>query len=144
MSGSNASASTTCRVRITSPLLSALSDASYAPLNSRVLSSTVALSYCSRCRASSDGQHAIDGKHSLDAPLSQAEQFLCTLRSKWTHFKEKLIGDTDPSDMMNDIICTTVSPASPPLLTRNLTACAAIIDHCHPAPCHAIAMSLGT
>ncbi len=41
------------------------------------------------------------------APLSRLHD--SRYRSKWTHFKEKLIGDTDPSDMMNDIIRTTVT-----------------------------------
>ena len=44
----------------------------------------------------------------LSVNLSSACETLVSLRSKWTQFKETLIGDTDPSSMINDIIRTTV------------------------------------
>ncbi len=57
-----------------------------------------------------------------------------SLRSKWTQFKEKLIGDTDPSAIMNDLIRTVVS-AWPSLTLASVSAVIDIALRKHPALC---------
>ena len=56
------------------------------------------------------------------------------LRSKWTQFKEKLIGDTDPSAIMNDLIRTVVRAR--PCCVRS--HCGRYHRPMTPALCHAM------